>query len=169
MRAAGGEGQGRGDELWWGRHATPQPEHMPCRWCTGCGGRRRRGDGKTPPSVPRNQELHSSRQLACWRGKKSRRKNSPWIRPDVDIHAGKLCIFMSSYSVDSPRLQHRCSTHGTFPQEPCAICAGTDMTTRYHRHGWFLVITYHTLALPRGFGRLRRRRGRGRSRVKRRS
>jgi hypothetical protein len=25
---------GRGDELWWGRHATPQPEHTPGRWYT---------------------------------------------------------------------------------------------------------------------------------------
>jgi len=46
-----------------GRYATPQPEHMPSRWCTGCGGRRRRGDDKTPPCVPRNQEPQSNRRL----------------------------------------------------------------------------------------------------------
>ena len=71
---------------------------------------------------------------------------------------------------------HRCSTHGTMPQELSAVITGTDMTARYHHlgpwtldHGWFLVITYNTLALHQGFGRLMRRRERGRSRVKRRS
>ena len=50
---------------------TVQPEHTPGRWCTGCGRRRHRGDGKTPPYEPRSQELQSSHRLACWRGRKA--------------------------------------------------------------------------------------------------
>ena len=53
MEEAGGEGRRRGDELWWGRHATLQPEHTPGRWCTGCGKTRRRDGGKTPPCEPK--------------------------------------------------------------------------------------------------------------------
>ena len=29
------EGQRRGDARWWEHHVTPQPEHMPSRWCPG--------------------------------------------------------------------------------------------------------------------------------------
>jgi hypothetical protein len=44
--AAGCGAQRRGDAQWWGCHATPQPEHTPSQWCTGCSGRRRHGGDK---------------------------------------------------------------------------------------------------------------------------
>jgi hypothetical protein len=68
---AGCEAQRRGDAQWWGRHATPQPEHTSSRWCTGCGGRRRHGGDKTPLCAPNSQGAQSNRLPACWRGSRS--------------------------------------------------------------------------------------------------
>jgi hypothetical protein len=58
-----------GDVRLWGHQGAPLPERMPSQWCTGCGERRHRGGDKTPPCVPRSQELQSNRRLACGRGR----------------------------------------------------------------------------------------------------
>ena len=53
-----GEGQRRGGARWWERHVTPQPEHMPSRWCLGFAGRRRRDGDKTPGCAAGTQGPH---------------------------------------------------------------------------------------------------------------
>jgi hypothetical protein len=45
-----------------GRLATPQPEHMPTRWCLGFAGRRRRDGDKTPVCAADNQGPQNNRQ-----------------------------------------------------------------------------------------------------------
>ena len=95
--------QEHGDERRLGHHGESQPERTPSQLCTGCGERRHRYGDKFPPCVPRSQELQSNRLLremclvihiniatgCLWERRKSKHKNSPWIRPDVDMHAGK--------------------------------------------------------------------------------
>ena len=60
------EVQEHGDARRLGHHRATQPERMPsgAQWCTGCGERRHRCCDKTPPCVPRNQELQSNRRLS---------------------------------------------------------------------------------------------------------
>jgi hypothetical protein len=51
------EGQEHGDARWLRHHGATQPERMASQWCTSCSERRCTGGDKTPPGVPRNQEL----------------------------------------------------------------------------------------------------------------
>jgi hypothetical protein len=61
----GHEEHRRGDARRWGRHAKPQPEHMPSRWCPGFAGRKRRDGDKTCVSAADNQGPQNNRQPVC--------------------------------------------------------------------------------------------------------
>jgi hypothetical protein len=59
-----------GDARWWGRHATPQPEHMPTRWCPGFAGRRHCDGDKTLVFAADNQGPQNNRLPVCWIGRR---------------------------------------------------------------------------------------------------
>ena len=128
--AAGGEWHRRGAVRWWGHHATPQPEHMPSRWCPGFAGRRRHDSDKTPVCAAGTQGPQNSHLPVCW--------ISPFL-PEGRVYGSRL-VFVSVRTIKRHHHHRVCQTlrflssqfcrteHSVFRQQfhPCScICIMT--------------------------------------------